>query len=519
MAEELGELRVKLSLMANDFVNQMNKVKGQAQTFGSNVSGALDKINKSPLGQITQSLTGLNLGTIGVASAVGFLVKEIDSSIDSFVKYAGEVDSLTNITGDSAENTSRLIQLTKLYGLSVDDLAMGQKKLAEQGMSLSSDTLVQLATQYQKLNTGQDRQVFLTEKLGKSGQKYAEILNQSTEALKRQYDAVQKGLVLTEEQIAQAEQLEIAEIQVQRNKETATNWVATQFIPLKLTVLRLMNIEAAAARIAKENDLNIYTQHKKIYELAYQEVALQERQAVVTSTLTQEQEKANAQLEESNRLMELSVAANTKLNQSRLSLAGQLSNAEETYQNALKDSANMTPAELKKIEDAHTKATRVIILGYMEQKFAADGVLTNEEIDWLLKKGVEWGIYSSTAIYEMRKVIAEAESVNNALNNIKDKTVSINVNTVYSSTGVLKPNTQSVKPQAKALGGSIVAGQSYIVGEGGKNELFTSGVNGNITPIDGKDMRELINAVKSQKTEIDYQKLAIVMRDTVLKEL
>ena len=43
----------------------------------------------------------------------------------------------------------------------------------------------------------------------------------------------------------------------------------------------------------------------------------------------------------------------------------------------------------QEIEDAHDKATKAIILGYIEQKFMADGILTNDETEWLLAKGVE----------------------------------------------------------------------------------------------------------------------------------
>ena len=71
----------------------------------------------------------------------------------------------------------------------------------------------------------------------------------------------------------------------------------------------------------------------------------------------------------------------------------------------------------------HELATRRIILGYLEQKAMADGNLTDDEMTWLLEKGVEWGIYSQTAVEEMEKVQKEWENWSPG-----DKNASFNVN-------------------------------------------------------------------------------------------
>lgn len=67
----------------------------------------------------------------------------------------------------------------------------------------------------------------------------------------------------------------------------------------------------------------------------------------------------------------------------------------------------------------------------------------------------------------------------------------------------------------RASGGSVLAGESYMVGEHGI-EVFTPGVSGSITPNNklnnAVDMEALLRAVG-----IDYDRLAIIMRDAVMQ--
>ena len=84
---------------------------------------------------------------------------------------------------------------------------------------------------------------------------------------------------------------------------------------------------------------------------------------------------------------------------------------------------------IQKSADEHELASKRIILGYLEQMLAVDG-LDTRETEYLLQKGMEWGIYSQTVVDETRRAIAEAQLLADAINNIpNNKTVTINVNT------------------------------------------------------------------------------------------
>jgi hypothetical protein len=131
----------------------------------------------------------------------------------------------------------------------------------------------------------------------------------------------------------------------------------------------------------------------------------------------------------------------------------------------------------------HELATHRVILGYIEQQMQLDGPLSEAETNFLLSKGVEWGIYSATAIDEMR-------AVNEEWNNEqwRDQTANLNIVRTYSDTGaqnVIAAGKSSsggyyyqghwINTSGKAMGGSTIASTMYEVAEGGKPELYSEG--------------------------------------------
>jgi len=82
---------------------------------------------------------------------------------------------------------------------------------------------------------------------------------------------------------------------------------------------------------------------------------------------------------------------------------------------------------------SHELAGRRIILGYLEQKLAMDG-LSTEETNFLLEKGAEWGVYSKTAISAMKDAMIEAETLATKIKNIPgSKTITITTNYVRNN--------------------------------------------------------------------------------------
>ena len=152
---------------------------------------------------------------------------------------------------------------------------------------------------------------------------------------------------------------------------------------------------------------------------------------------------------------------------------------------------------------AHEDATHRIILGYLDQKAMADGILTDDEMEWLLAQGVQWGIYSADAISEMRRVQREWENWDP-----NDKNASFNIN--VNGGGPAAPGSTDAETNY-----GYANGGDFIVPPGYPNDSFPmrvqSGEHVQVTPAGqsgGGYEQELLAAIES---------LPRTIRDSILQ--
>jgi hypothetical protein len=198
------------------------------------------------------------------------------------------------------------------------------------------------------------------------------------------------------------------------------------------------------------------------------------------------------------------------------------------------DAASLTDEQLKELSDTnkdmisttekftdmtklsaeeHQAATRKIILGMLEQKLSIDG-LDEKETNFLLEQGVKWGVYSDTAVEEMRAAMAEVNKLAGAVNGIPNKTVYVDVVTRqysedYRSRGI----------EGGLIGRGYANGADFIVPPGFQNDSYPmrvqSGERVQVTPAgkqEGPDMSELLREIKRLPGAISTS-----MRDTYLR--
>ena len=116
-------------------------------------------------------------------------------------------------------------------------------------------------------------------------------------------------------------------------------------------------------------------------------------------------------------------------------------------------------AKIKEVEAAHETAKKKIIFGLLERKFAADGIITEEESAYLEKMGIEWGIYSQTGIDELNRVHDEYLRIYGLF---QDKTVLFTAKFVTEGTTL----EGTVEDDGPTVSGSSVTGIS-IFGKAG----------------------------------------------------
>lgn len=152
-----------------------------------------------------QEFTQANAGLLSVATLAAGAVLAIGAAagktINDLVEYGDQVQRIKTITGQSAEETSRQIQLANDLRVSYDDLAKSLKIASDKGFDTSVDGLARMADEYKKLAPGIERTQFLTDKFGKTGIEMGKILEQDSATLKDMAANVDIGQILTDEDL------------------------------------------------------------------------------------------------------------------------------------------------------------------------------------------------------------------------------------------------------------------------------------------------------------------------------
>jgi hypothetical protein len=134
----------------------------------------------------------------------------VDQTIGVTLEYAKQVKTLSAVSGESAENTSRFVQVLDDFQIGAEDALVATKALTRQGLKPNIATLAQLSDEYLKLTTAEERNAFVIKNLGKGGLEWVNVLKQGRAALIARGDAVNKNLLLDEQAIRKTEKYRLA---------------------------------------------------------------------------------------------------------------------------------------------------------------------------------------------------------------------------------------------------------------------------------------------------------------------
>lgn len=437
------------------------------------------------------------------------VLKMWNDTVGVTVDLAGQVRELKDVTGLSAEESSRLVDVLEHYKVSASAAGMATKKLAAEDMQFNIETLAKLSDEYLSLNTDIERTNFLYEKFGKSGTDFAEIMLAGSDAIKEMNDTVPEMLVLTEKQIKAARDYEIALDELNDSVMGLKVSIGNQLIPTFNTLIDLQNkkneiIEEGNITYSRAANYAAALALKEEYAAeSLQDVADgMEDASEAADTLTVSTEEAAAKMEE------LSAA-----NQEFLSILGNVQSASDSYaEKYQKINSDMSLSDeerkqqLQELAAEHELANRKIILGMLERKLTQDGILDDAELDWLLEKGMAWGIYSQTVVDETRAVIAEANTLASTLNTIPSNiTTTIDIITNGAPPNLSMSNTPAPvgTRRRNADGGTYMIPMSWG-NEGlpiGTSDTASGGELISITPKGQDPNSELIQAIERNRTD------------------
>lgn len=170
--------------------------------------GTGDKDTKSALkdiGKSFQNATGLSLGYAGgISAAVAISKKLIDitkQSISDFTAQANAVEKLTILTGNRADEISRMKEVADDYKLSEESLTQALQAATRKGIDVNTESLARMSDEYLKLAPGLERAKYLTDNFGKSGTEMYKVMQLSGAVIRAKSAAVSESIVIDQQAI------------------------------------------------------------------------------------------------------------------------------------------------------------------------------------------------------------------------------------------------------------------------------------------------------------------------------
>ena len=177
---------------------------------------------------------------------------------------------------------------------------------------------------------------------------------------------------------------------------------------------------------------------------------------------------------------------------------------------------------MEQLVGATEEATAKIIYNNLLQKLSVDGI-TEAEMEMATQAGLALGRLDERSVETAEKINdltdrvidgkLKVEDLGNALNNLQDRTINVQVNATGSGLAMIGgegATKAAVGIKAKKAGGGPVSGgSSYVVGEAGP-EIFSPGNSGSVSSNDS-----LIMAI--ERSKIDEARLARLIVTGMLK--
>lgn len=466
------------------------------------------------------------------------------------VDLANTVRQFRDVTGQSAEESSRLVQVLDDYKVNVTAAEMATKKLSTEGLQFNIRTLAELSDQYLALGSDVERTTFLYDKFGKSGDQFAEIMMQGSEAILAANDAIDENLILTDKALQRAREYEKNVDSLSDSWDAFMVSLGNKALPVANNLLENLNelIDESGTglgilRFGFDDIFDALTRgNESFYDL---EDGMKE--------LNRTAEDLPPTLDE----ITVSTEDLSKANQDYLSsiedISGQLDSYNEKTADLKEEEAELLAekqklldegwwAESEAIQDINAKleknaekqvenaeafdlATKSRMLSMLQEQLAVDD-LDARETDFLLQQGLEWGIYSEEAIAAMdaaqRKVDELKAQYDSVPELVTTRFVASFETAGYEGYGsgfsYATSDTQYQQPKrANATGGT------YMIPMGWGNEKFPIGNSDtasggeliSITP-KGKDpWQEVVNAIYA--TRMSEDTLARVIRENALQ--
>lgn len=429
-----------------------------------NASGGLSGINTA-----FQKMTGFSLSAAGaVAAVVAIGKKVVDYYVEGTQKllaYNEASEKFGRLAGIATEEAQKFVVMADRLDISQQTLATSMNILAKSGIAPTIENLGMLADQYNALTDPVARAQFIQANFGRGGQEIIKILELQSSGIQKLNQDIEANNALTQKQLNMTNLLELAQNSRKSSTEALQMQITSNTIPAQLKWNMAMvdasnkNIEfVKTTEMGKMGFMNWKTefQNGTMAVLGFLGILGPTHQAMMnvdgtgirlgnTFIMLADDAKESAQ----------AIADATKTNENYISELGHWATMQTTYSTNMSteqgkladlyteyDKAVLQgywlkgekiqgilgkiAAEQGTVEDlaaAHDKETKSVILGYMQQILARDG-LTTAEVQALIDQGVQWGIYDKDTQAVLDAAILKAQNLTDIINNTPKHVVS-----------------------------------------------------------------------------------------------
>ena len=186
---------------AQDKVSGALKNAGVSQSAFNKVVQQGAAVQKSSMVQTAASLFTYQQ----VGKALMWVGKQGVEAYKSAETYAGQIRDLSAISGTSAEETSRFVQVLDDFQITTEDVTAATKALTRQGLTPNIETLAKLSDQYNAINDPMEKNAFLIKNLGKSGLGWTNAMKAGGAELRQMSLEINRGNIFTDQNVATME--------------------------------------------------------------------------------------------------------------------------------------------------------------------------------------------------------------------------------------------------------------------------------------------------------------------------
>lgn len=268
--------------------------------------------------RVTGGFSKLQAGIVTLQSGIG-LVKEglgivsgiIDSTVGKYAEYGRQVLLLSNNLGISAEETSRIIQTSDDFGISIDTVTSALQMMVRRGTAPSIEELAKIADQYVAIKDPIQRAALMTELLGRSWTSLTPLLKDGGDAIRDQAKAIATDLIITDADIQKTEALRKAKDELNDRVEALSLKLGNALTPAVTegtdVLTKFVDIvtgnETAVQRANREHEyaISLYgmgsEMEKKYGAILQQEINLENQRAASLKVVTEVAMQQKTELE------------------------------------------------------------------------------------------------------------------------------------------------------------------------------------------------------------------------------